>query len=93
MTLDVTMFGTRGASTSLERGRSRGDGWPLVGVGLERIVGDNERALVVRAFGLSGGVRKRAAALLGSSFRSFCSRLVKLGVEKEDLGAEEWHSK
>ena len=63
--------------------------FPPDGVDLDRIVADHERAWVTRALELSGGVRKRAAALLGISFRSFRYRLVKLGIEKEDLADEE----
>ena len=63
--------------------------FPAEGVDLERLVADHERAWVLRALELSGGVRKRAAALLGISFRSLRYRLVKLGIEKEDFVDEE----
>ena len=63
--------------------------FPAEGVDLERLVADHERAWITRALELSGGVRKRAAALLGISFRSFRYRLVKLGIEKEELADEE----
>jgi two-component system response regulator PilR (NtrC family) len=55
--------------------------FPADGVDLERLVGDFERMWVLRALEQSGGVRKRAAALLGISFRSLRYRLDKLGIE------------
>jgi two-component system response regulator PilR (NtrC family) len=56
------------------------------GVDLEQLVADYERSLLREALSLSGGVKKRAARLLGISFRSFRYRLEKLGLE--DDGAE-----
>jgi two-component system, NtrC family, response regulator PilR len=58
--------------------------FPSEGVDLERLLSDFERGWVVRALDHAGGVRKRAAALLGISFRSFRYRLAKLGIEKGD---------
>jgi two-component system response regulator PilR (NtrC family) len=55
--------------------------FPADGIDLERIVGDFERMWVLRALEQTGGVRKRAAALLGISFRSLRYRLDKLGIE------------
>jgi two-component system, NtrC family, response regulator PilR len=69
--------------------------FPSEGIDLDRLVGDFERAWVTRALDHTGGVRKRAAALLGISFRSLRYRLAKLGIEKEgdeeepDLGASD----
>ncbi|MAG29823.1 MAG: Fis family transcriptional regulator [Deltaproteobacteria bacterium] len=54
---------------------------PEEGVELERLVADYERSLLSEALSLSGGVKKKAARLLGISFRSFRYRLEKLGVE------------
>jgi two-component system response regulator PilR (NtrC family) len=51
------------------------------GVDLDQILGDYERSLLIEALKCSGGVKKRAARLLGVSFRSFRYRLEKLGVE------------
>jgi two-component system response regulator PilR (NtrC family) len=51
------------------------------GVQLEDLVADYERSLLREALGLSKGVKKRAARLLGISFRSFRYRLEKLGIE------------
>jgi two-component system, NtrC family, response regulator PilR len=58
--------------------------FPKDGVDLERLVSDYERGWVMRALEQTGGVRKRAAALLGISFRSLRYRLDKLGIEKGD---------
>jgi len=57
--------------------------FPAEGVDLERLLGDYERAWVTRALEHTNGVRKRAAALLGVSFRSLRYRLVKLGIDRD----------
>jgi len=62
---------------------------PPDGVDLERLVSDYERAWVMRALEQSGGVRKRAATLLGISFRSLRYRLDKLGIDRGDDKAED----
>ena len=62
--------------------------FPAEGVDLERLVSDYERAWVLRALERAGGVRKRAAGLLGISFRSLRYRLEKLGIERGDDGDE-----
>ena len=51
------------------------------GVSLEALVSDYERSLLREALSLTGGVKKRAARLLGISFRSFRYRVEKLGLE------------
>jgi len=51
------------------------------GVDLEGLVSDYERSLLREAMKLSNGVKKKAARLLGVSFRSFRYRLEKLGIE------------
>jgi two-component system, NtrC family, response regulator PilR len=56
--------------------------FPVDGVDLERLVADFERGWVHKALERSQGVRKRAAALLGISFRSLRYRLEKLGLDK-----------
>ncbi|MBA2539346.1 MAG: sigma-54-dependent Fis family transcriptional regulator [Deltaproteobacteria bacterium] len=55
--------------------------FPSEGVDLERLLGDFERSWVLRALEHTGGVRKKAAVLLGISFRSLRYRLVKLGID------------
>jgi len=57
---------------------------PAEGVDLDQIVSDYERTGVLRALEQTGGVRKRAAILLGISFRSLRYRLEKLGIDKGD---------
>ena len=57
---------------------------PEDGVDLDRLVADYERAWVQKALDRAGGVRKRAALLLGISFRSMRYRLEKLGFDKGD---------
>ena len=52
------------------------------GVDLEALVADYERSLLREALSMSQGVKKRAARLLGVSFRSFRYRLEKLGIEE-----------
>jgi len=54
------------------------------GVDLERLVADYERSLLEEALERSGGVKKRAARLLGISFRSFRYRVEKLGIEESE---------
>ena len=56
--------------------------FPPEGVSLDQLVSDFERAWVLRALDQTGGIRKRAAALLGISFRSLRYRLEKLGIEQ-----------
>jgi two-component system response regulator PilR (NtrC family) len=57
---------------------------PPEGVDLDQLVSDYERKWVLRALEQTGGVRKRAATLLGISFRSLRYRLEKLGIEKPE---------
>jgi two-component system response regulator PilR (NtrC family) len=54
---------------------------PADGADLDALLADYERGLICEALERSGGVKKRAAALLGVSFRSFRYRLDKLGLE------------
>jgi two-component system response regulator PilR (NtrC family) len=71
---------------TVTRSRAQGDA-PLIppeGVKLESLVDEYERKLLGEALRESGGVKKRAARLLGISFRSFRYRLEKLGLEEPD---------
>jgi two-component system response regulator PilR (NtrC family) len=54
---------------------------PPEGASLEALVNDYERGLLLEALRRSKGVKKRAAQLLGVSFRSFRYRLEKLGLD------------
>ena len=55
---------------------------PLEGANLDSLVNEFERGLLREALRQSRGVKKRAAQLLGISFRSFRYRLEKLGMEE-----------
>ncbi|MGH0030010.1 MAG: sigma-54-dependent transcriptional regulator [Myxococcota bacterium] len=54
---------------------------PPEGVKLDELVDAYERSLLLEALEQTGGVKKRAAARLGISFRSFRYRLEKLGLD------------
>jgi two-component system, NtrC family, response regulator PilR len=54
---------------------------PEDGVDLNALLESYERGLMLEALGRTGGVKKRAAALLGITFRSFRYRLEKLGLD------------
>ena len=54
---------------------------PTAGVDLDRLIADYERSLIGEALRMTGGVKKRAARLLGVSFRSLRYRLDKLGMD------------
>jgi len=56
------------------------------GVNLEELVSDYERRLLREALVLTKGVKKKAARLLGVSFRSFRYRLEKLEIEDSKRG-------
>ncbi|MCH2171184.1 sigma-54 dependent transcriptional regulator [Myxococcota bacterium] len=56
---------------------------PSEGVDLTRMIEEFEGRLLREALRNSGGVKKRAARMLGISFRSFRYRLEKLGIESE----------
>jgi len=62
--------------------------FPPEGVDLDRLMTEYERTWVLRALEQTGGVRTRAAMLLGISFRSLRYRLDKLGLDKGDDDAE-----
>lgn len=53
----------------------------LEGVKLEKIVENIERELIEKALQKTGGIKKKAADLLGISFRSMRYRLEKYGLE------------
>jgi two-component system, NtrC family, response regulator PilR len=56
---------------------------PEEGMDLEAYLEGIERALLVQALDAGGGVKKRAAELLGLTFRSFRYRLAKYGMDEE----------
>jgi two-component system response regulator PilR (NtrC family) len=57
---------------------------PAEGAQLDEILADYERGLIREALSRTAGVKKRAAKLLGVTFRSFRYRLDKLGIERDD---------
>ncbi len=54
---------------------------PTSGASLDDLMNSFERDLLVAALAKTGGVKKRAAQLLGITFRSFRYRLEKLGLD------------
>lgn len=54
---------------------------PPTGIDLDSVLADTERAFLSKALEMSGGIKQKAAKLLGISFRSFRYRLEKLGLE------------
>ena len=56
---------------------------PATGIDLDVALANFERTIIGRALEMSGGVRKKAAGLLGITFRSFRYRLKKLGLEND----------
>ncbi|MBZ4660503.1 MAG: sigma-54-dependent Fis family transcriptional regulator [Desulfacinum sp.] len=65
-----------------QRGRVESDGpvLPPDGMDLDQYLADMEKSLLVQALERSGGVKQKAAEILGLSFRSFRYRLVKYGL-------------
>jgi len=61
--------------------RERSARIPPEGIDLEAEVDEFERALLAEALAMCGGVKKKAAQLVGVSFRSFRYRLEKLGLD------------
>jgi two-component system response regulator PilR (NtrC family) len=49
---------------------------------LDAVLAEVEQTYLLKALEMSGGVKQKAAELLGISFRSFRYRLEKLGIEK-----------
>ncbi|MGC8908428.1 MAG: sigma-54-dependent transcriptional regulator [Desulfomonilaceae bacterium] len=59
------------------------------GINLEETLESFERRLITRALEIAGNSRTKAAALLGISLRSLRYRLMKLGLESDDLAGAE----
>ena len=59
-------------------------GVPTGGMDLEKTVEDFEKAMIVDALRKSGGVKKKAAELLGLSFRSMRYKLSKYEIPEEN---------
>jgi two-component system response regulator PilR (NtrC family) len=67
-------------------GRAIVEELPPEGLNLEELVNRLERKLLLQALDRSGGVKKRAAELLGLNFRSFRYRLEKYGIRRGSNG-------
>jgi two-component system response regulator PilR (NtrC family) len=75
-------------STVLRRREQAAEGRiPSGGVDLDDLLANFERSLLSEALARAGGIKKRAAQLLGVSFRSFRYRLEKLGLEDDAADA------
>jgi two-component system response regulator PilR (NtrC family) len=61
---------------------------PLNGANLDEMMNEFERSLLGEAMERCGGVKKKAAALLGISFRSFRYRFEKLGLDDRPARGE-----
>jgi two-component system response regulator PilR (NtrC family) len=73
--------------TVLEQGEDPAPGLlPEEGVDLDSLMASYERRFLLEALERTQGVKKRAAALLGITFRSFRYRLEKLGLD-DDIGS------
>jgi len=57
---------------------------PVEGIDLEKVVGDLERNLLIKALERAKGVKKKAAELLNINFRSIRYRLEKYGINTRD---------
>ncbi len=68
--------------TVAPRPRSTTSQIPAEGVSLEALIAEYERGLLREGLTRAGGVKKKAAQLLGISFRSFRYRLEKLGLDE-----------
>jgi two-component system response regulator PilR (NtrC family) len=62
---------------------------PPEGVELDAYLADLEKGVLLRALEEAGGVRTKAAALLGMTFRSFRYRLAKYGIGDSEDGDPE----
>jgi len=60
---------------------------PAEGLDLDAALEAYERLLITKALERSGGVKKRAAALLGVTFRSFRYRMSKMGMGSDEPSA------
>ncbi len=79
--IDVDVFPKLQSRGSVPTSEEYGTELPDEGIDLDRVLHDFERSIIERALTQTGGVRKRAARLLGVSFRSLRYRLTKLGLD------------
>jgi two-component system response regulator PilR (NtrC family) len=83
-TIDVDDLPPLRAAASAAAAPTSAVAFPDDGVDLDRLVAEFEQAWVVRALDRAGGVRTKAAQLLGISFRSLRYRLAKLGIARDE---------
>jgi len=57
---------------------------PPEGIALETLLDDLEKKYLLKALEMTGGAKKKAAELLGMSFRSFRYRLAKFSLDSEE---------
>ena len=57
---------------------------PLEGIALESLLDELEKKYLLKALEITAGAKKKAADLLGMSFRSFRYRLAKFGLDSGD---------
>jgi two-component system response regulator PilR (NtrC family) len=62
---------------------------PPEGIDLNQATEDLERKLIERALQITVGNRSKAARLLGITLRSLRYRLVKLGLDQDEIAREE----
>ncbi len=60
--------------------------FPEKGINLKTVIANVEKALIDKAMDISGGVKTKAAEVLGLSFREFRYRYAKYYKEKEEVG-------
>lgn len=73
-----------GLPASVDAGAEDGARVPSGGMDLEKTVEDFEKAMIMDALRKSGGVKKKAAELLGLSFRSMRYKLSKYEIPEEN---------
>ncbi|WP_428263010.1 sigma-54-dependent transcriptional regulator [Haliangium sp.] len=81
--IDTDLLPALAAHSALGAQDAGGLAIPDEGIDLDRVLSDYERTIIERALDQTGGVRKRAANLLGISFRSLRYRLTKLGLDAD----------
>ncbi len=74
------VLGARFYRKDLSKGEGRDVEIPEEGVDLKRILADIEKEYLVKALEMAGGKKKKAAELLGLTFREFRYRLSKYGM-------------
>ncbi|OGT98676.1 MAG: Fis family transcriptional regulator [Geobacteraceae bacterium GWB2_52_12] len=86
--LDPAKISEKNLPANIFTGRSSAHGGgmeiPEEGLALEPLLEDIEKQYLLKALERTHGAKKKAAELLGMSFRSFRYRLAKFGLDNED---------